>query len=351
MREAAGERASRALVRLPARLSPARLARARTSASLERRTELILGALAVGVLAFIAAMAVTVFAKAWPSFAHNGLKWFLPGGDVDQQLRDIENNTTGGGGHDYHLRAWPLLWGTIVTTGFAVLVGMALSILTAIFMVEFAPNALRRVMDPVVRLLAGVPSVLFGLIGILAIAPWVNRHLISQERKHSVAYVVQITGEDLGVAALILTLMIMPIMIAIVVSALESVPGAWKEGSAALGVNRWRTTLRISLRAARPAIVAAATLSTARALGESIMLLMVSGSRAFAANPADGLTFLFEPVRPLAATIIANIDRLSQPSLGSTLYAMAAVLLIAAALMSFSGWAMKQPMKRYGIRA
>jgi phosphate transport system permease protein len=144
--------------------------------------------------------------------------------------------------------------------------------------------------------------------------------------------------------------MIVPIMVAIVVSALESVPKSWTEGSAALGVNRWRTMWRVSLRTARPAIVAAAVLAGARALGESIMLSMVSGSRGFAPNPLDGLTFLYEPVRPLAATIIDYIDSLSVVPLGQTLYAMTAVLLVSCGLLSLAGWAAKQPMKRYGIR-
>ena len=156
------------------------------------------------------------------------------------------------------------------------------------------------------RLLAGVPSVIYGLIGILAVAPWINNHLISNARKHSVAYVVQLSGADLMTATLILTVMILPIMVAITATALESVPVSWREGSVALGVNRWRTIWRVSVRTARPAIAAALVLATARALGEAIMLAMVSGGRPFDANPLDGITFLFEPVQPLAPTIIQN---------------------------------------------
>ena len=105
--------------------------------------------------------------------------------------------------------------------------------------------------------------------------------------------------------------MITPIMVAIIVDALRAVPRAWTEGAAALGVNRWRAMWTISVRAARPAIVAAAVLATARALGEAIMLSMVSGSVGFAPNPLDGLTFFFEPTRPLAATIVDNAEGLS----------------------------------------
>jgi len=316
----------------------------------ERRAELMLGAVAVGVLAVIAAMAITVFTKAWPSFSHNGLAWFGSGGDVDTQFTAMIDGPKDPAHYVYHFRAWPLIWGTLVTTALAVVLGMAMSIMAAVFIVEFAPARARRVIDPVVRMLAGVPSVVFGLIGILAIAPWVEHNLISVQRKRSVAYVVQLTGANLSVATLILTLMIVPIMVAIVVSALESVPKAWTEGSVALGVNRWRTSWRVSLRTARPAIVAAAVLATARALGEAIMLAMVSGSRGFAANPLDGVTFLFEPVRPLAATILHYIDDITVTPVQQTIYAMAAVLLVSCALLSLAGWAAKQPMKRYGIR-
>ena len=92
-------------------------------------------------------------------------------------------------------------------------------------------------------------------------------------------------------------------------------------------------------------------LATARALGEAVMLSMVSGSSAFAANPLDGLTFLFEPVRPLAATIVQESEGLTIGPLAHTIYAMGAVLLVSATMLSFAGWAVKQPLKRYGIRA
>ena len=325
--------------------------RRRSGGSADRRAELTLGAIAVGVLALIALMVVIVFTKAWPSFSHNGLSWFGAGGDVDVQLKAMVQNTPLPGHSIYYFRAWPLLWGTLVTTGLAVLIGLVFSTLAAVFIVEFAPAALRRVLDPVVRLLAAVPSVVYGLIGILAIAPWVEHHLISQQRKRSVEYVVQLTGANLAVAILILTVMITPIMVAIAARSLAAVPPSWTEGSAALGVNRWRTIWRVSLRTARPAIIAGAVLATARALGEAIMLSMVSGSRGFAANPLDGSTFLFEPVRPLAATIIDYIDGLSVVPLAQTLYAIAAVLLVSSAMLSLAGWAAKQPLKKYGIRA
>jgi len=207
------------------------------------------------------------------------------------------------------------------------------------------------VLEPVVRLLAGIPSVVYGLVGILAIVPWINAHLISNARRDSVQHVVQLNGANLMTATLVLTIMILPIMVAITASSLAAVPPSWREGSAALGVNRWRTIWRVSVRTARPAIAAGLVLATARALGEAIMLSMLSGGRPFAANPLDGFTFFFEPVQPLAATIVKEYGGQSGGAVASTIYAIAALLLFSAALLSFTAWAVKQPLKRYGIGA
>jgi phosphate transport system permease protein len=314
----------------------------------DRRTERLLGAVACSLLVLIAGMVIFVFTKAWPSFAHNGLAWFGSGGNVDQQLGDVFNSPANPDQYVYHLRAWPLIWGTFVTAAGAVVCGLVIALLCSVFIVEFAPPRARKVLDPVVRLLAAVPSVIYGLIGVLVIVPFVGNHLISAERKESVAYVVQLTGSSLLVAVLILTVMVTPIMIAIIVDALRSVPRAWTEGAAALGVNRGRVMWTISVRAVRPAIIAAAVLATARALGEAIMLSMVSGSVGFAPNPLDGLTFFVEPTRPLAATIVDNADGLSVEPFGQTLYAFAAILLVSAMFLSLAGWAAKQPLKKYG---
>jgi phosphate ABC transporter permease protein PstC len=295
-------------------------------------------------------MIVFVFGKAWPSFSHNGLAWFGSGGDVDLQLEDIFNSPANPSHYVYTLHAWPLLWGTFAVTAGAVVIGVVFSLFAAIFIVEFAPPRVDRILEPVVRLLAAVPSVVYGLIGILVIVPFVGNHLISVERQESVSNVVQLDGACLLVGVAILTVMIVPIMIAIVVDALRSVPRAWIEGASALGANRWRVTWTIAVRTARPSIVAAAVLATARALGEAIMLSMVAGSASFAPNPIDGLTFLFEPTRPLASALVENVEGLSVVPFGQTLFAFAAVLLVSSMFLSLAGFAAKQPMRKYGVR-
>lgn len=316
----------------------------------DRRVERLLGAVACLVLLLIGGMIAFVFAKAWPSFAHNGLAWFGGGGDVDHQLEDIFNSPSNPADYVYELHAWPLIWGTFVVTAGAVLIGIVFSLFAAIFIVEFAPPRLAGLLEPVIRLLAAVPSVVYGLIGILVIVPWVGEHLISLDRKESVSNVVQLDGAGIGVGIAILTVMIVPIMVAIVVDALRAVPRSWTEGASALGVNRWRVTWSIVVRTARPAIVAAAVLATARALGEAIMLSMVSGSASFAPNPIDGITFLFEPTRPLASALVENVEGLTVVPFGQTLFAFAAVLLISSMFLSLAGFAAKQSMRRYGVQ-
>jgi ABC-type phosphate transport system permease subunit len=202
-----------------------------------------------------------------------------------------------------------------------------------------------------VRLLAAVPSVIYGLIGILVLVPLVNDHLVSEARKKSVQYVINLSGTGLIVSVVILTVMITPIMIAIIVDALYAVPRSWKEGAVALGVNRWRAMWTVSVRAARPAIIAAAVLACARALGEAIMLSMVSGSVGFAPNPFDGpRLFLLEPLRPLASTIVEDAESLNAPAVQASVYSFALLLLFSSLVLSIGAWMAKQPMKKYGIR-
>ena len=314
------------------------------------RAELVLGVLAALLLALIAGMAAFVFHNAWPSFSHNGLGWFGAHGDANLQLTRIFQSPADPAKYVYELGAFPIVFGTALSTVLAVGIGLPFALLCALFIVEFAPPGIARVMTPTVRFIAAIPSVVYGLIGILALAPWVNDHLVSQSFKLDVKPVVPLSGGGLLVSTLILTVMITPIMIAIIADALRSVPRSWIEGSAALGVNRWRTMWKVSVHTARPAIAAAVVLATARALGEAIMLAMVSGSFVFAPNPLDGLNALTEPIQPLAASIVVNTEGLSVKPLFATLYAFGAVLLVSAGLLSFAGWAARQPLRKYGLR-
>jgi phosphate transport system permease protein len=317
----------------------------------DQRAELVLGALVCAVLLFVLLLVVFVFREAWPSFHHNGLGWFGTGGNPDQQVQAIFTSTDLARRPVYTFHAWPIVWGTLVTTAGAVCLSFVAALFVSVFVVEFAPEWIRRVLEPVVRLLASVPSVIFGLLGVLVLVPFIGQHVITDGNRRSVAYIVSLSGYSLLAGIVILTLMIAPLMIAVFSDGLRAVPRGWLEGSLGLGINRWRTFWKIGVRTARPALVAGTVLATARALGETVMLAMVTGGVSFAPNPADGLIFFFEPTRPLAATILQTAEQLTSAPMRHTIFAMAAVLLFSAALLSLAGWAAKQPMKRYGVRA
>jgi ABC-type phosphate transport system permease subunit len=317
----------------------------------DQRAERMLGALVCGVVGQLLALIVTVIVRAWPSFSHNGLAWLGSGGDVEEQLNQIYLSGLEGANYVYTFHAWPLIWSTLLITGGAVLLGLFCSLFVSVFIVEFAPERMRDVLQPVVRFLASVPSVIYGLLGVLVIVPFIGNHLVSEPQKASVAGVISLSGYSLLAAVLILTVMIAPLMISIFSDGLRSVRPGWLEGSLALGVNRWRTTWKIAVRSARPAIVAGTVLAVARAIGEAVMLAMVSGSVAFAPNPADGLIFIYEPSRPLAPTIVKNIDSLGSAPSNATLFAIAAFLLFSAAIFSLAGWVARRAMRKYGATA
>jgi len=317
----------------------------------DQRAERMLGALVCAVVGLLLALIVTVFVHAWPSFAHNGLAWFGAGGSVEEQLNQIYLSGLSGANYVYTFHAWPLVWSTMLITGGAVLLGLFCALFVSVFIVEFAPERMRDVLQPVVRFLASVPSVIYGLLGVLIVVPFIGNHLVTEPQKASVAGVISLSGYSLLAAVLILTVMITPLMISIFSDGLRSVRPGWLEGSLALGVNRWRTTWKIAVRSARPAIVAGTVLAVARAIGEAVMLAMISGSVAFAPNPADGLIFIYEPSRPLAPTIVKNIDSLGSPPSNATLFAIAAVLLMSAAFFSLAGWVARRAMRKYGATA
>jgi ABC-type phosphate transport system permease subunit len=317
----------------------------------DQRAERKLGARVCAVVGLLLALIVTVFVKAWPSFSHNGLAWFGAGGSVEEQLNQIYLSGLSGAHYVYTFHAWQLIWSTLLITGGAVLLALFSALFVSVFIVEFAPVWMRDILQPVVRFLASVPSVIYGLLGVLIIVPFIGNHLVTEPQKASVAGVISLSGYSLLAAVLILTVMIAPLMVSIFSDGLRSVRPGWLEGSLALGVNRWRTTWKITVRSARPAIVAGTVLAVARAIGEAVMLAMVSGSVAFAPNPADGLIFIYEPSRPLAPTIVKNIDSLGSPPSNATLFAIAAVLLMSAAFFSMAGWVARRAMRKYGATA
>jgi phosphate transport system permease protein len=317
----------------------------------DHRAELTLGAVSLVLGAVVIAMVAFVASHAWPIFEHDGLRWLGPGGSLTEQVGAMQATTAHPPASAYHLTAWPIIYGTLLTTVLAVALALPLSVLASIFIVELAPSRLRALAIPVIRLLASVPSVVYGLIGILVLVPFVGNHVISGSQKAAVQGAVQLTGAGLAVTVVILAVMIAPIMVALICESLASVPRSWREGAIALGVNPVRAILAVVIRAARPAIVAAAVLATARALGEAIMISMVSGGNFFSPNLDHGPgVFFLEPLRTLASTIVDFHEGVGAPALRSALYAFALLLLFSALVLSVAGYLIKLPLRKYQVR-
>ena len=311
----------------------------------------MLGTVSLLVGVGIVAMIVFVATRAWPIFSHNGLSW-LGAGDLEAEIARMNAAAVHPAASVYRLRAWPLIYGTLLTSAIAVVLGLAIAVLSSIFIVELAPKRVAAVMIPVVRLLASVPSVIYGLIGILVLVPFVGNHLISDQERVAVQGVVQLTGAGLLVTVLILTVMITPIMIALICEALAAAAPSWREGAIALGCNPLRAVRAVTLKAIRPAIVAAAVLATARALGEAVMIEMVSGGKNFAPNLDRGVPiFLFEPLRTLASAVLDYHEGIGSPPLRASVYSFALLLLFAAFVLSLGGYLVKLPLRRYQTRS
>src|ERR1700712_5447969 len=186
----------------------------------------MLGRLVIFIVGLRLALIVVVAIRGLPSFVHNGLSWFGPGGSVDDQLNEISLSGQNGLGYIWTFHAWPLIWSTILITGGAVLCGLVSALFISVFIVEFAPTWMANILQPVVRFLASIPSVIYGLLGVLVLVPLIGNHLVPEGQKSSVSGIISLTGYSLIAAIAILTIMIAPLMVSIFSDGLRAVkPG------------------------------------------------------------------------------------------------------------------------------
>jgi phosphate transport system permease protein len=209
----------------------------------------------------------------------------------------------------------PFLAGTACVTLLAMAVAVPVSLLTAVYLSEYAPARVRRAVLPLVDLLSGIPSVVYGVWGVLAVVP-------------AVAWLaglfgVYCSGYSLLAGALVLAVMVCPFVIHVAREVLAAVPRGLREASLALGATRWQTVKHVVLRRALPGIVAAVVLGTSRALGETMAVLMVVGN--VPAVPRS----VFDPAYPLPALIANNYgEMMSIPLYDAALLFAALALLV-----------------------
>jgi phosphate transport system permease protein len=206
--------------------------------------------------------------------------------------------------------------GSLWVTGLALAIAVPLCLLTAIYLSQYAHSRVREWTNPLIDLLAGIPSVVYGMWGILIIVPLIKNHIAP-------FFGIFSTGYSVIAGSIILAIMIFPIIIHVSVEVFRSVPYEVSEASLALGATKWQTVKHVVMRKAMPGAIAAIVLGLSRAFGETMAVLMVAG------NVAKVPSSVFDPAYPLPALIANNYgEMLSVPLYDSALLLASLVLML-----------------------
>jgi len=211
---------------------------------------------------------------------------------------------------------FPFIMGTLWVTGVAVAIAIPLCLLTAIYLSEYAHRWVREWTKPLIDLLAGIPSVVYGVWGVLIIVPLIKDYVAPFFGTFSSGYSVLAGG-------VVLAIMVFPIIIHVSVEVFRSVPYEVREASLALGATKWQTVKHVVMRKALPGVIAAIVLGLSRAFGETMAVLMVAG------NVAKVPSSILDPAYPLPALIANNYgEMLSVPLYDSALLLSSLALLL-----------------------
>lgn len=205
----------------------------------------------------------------------------------------------------------PSLVATLMVTAGAILIALPIGVACAAYLAEVAPPVVREVLKPLIELLAGVPSVVIGFIGLVVLAPLVKDILHLP------------TGLNGLTAAIMLAFMSLPVVVSVSEDAIAAVPREYREAAYALGATQWQTIVHVLIPAALSGITAAVMLGVGRAIGETMTVLMVAGGAV--SVPA----FITDPMRPMTATIAAEINNAVQGGLQyQALFAIGIILFL-----------------------
>ena len=184
---------------------------------------------------------------------------------------------------------FPMILGSIYVTGGALIIGVPVGVLTSVFMARFCPEGLYKFLKPVVNLLAGIPSIVYGFFGLVVLVPFIREHF-----KNS-------NGQSILCASILLGIMILPTIIGVSESAIRAVENSYYEGALALGATHERSVFTVIVPAAKSGIMAAVVLGVGRAIGETMAVMMVAG------NQARVPSSIFKGVRTLTANIVMEM--------------------------------------------
>ncbi|MCX6221195.1 MAG: phosphate ABC transporter permease subunit PstC [Bacteroidia bacterium] len=205
---------------------------------------------------------------------------------------------------------------TLRVTFIAILIAVPLSLLSAIYLSEYASERTKKMLSPGIDLLSGIPPVIYGVWGTLVVVPWISDHLAPHFVDFSTGYSVLAGG-------IVLAIMIIPLIISIIIEVFAAVPQELREVSLSVGATKWQTIKRVLLLKSLPGVLAAVILAISRAFGETIAVLMVCGN--FTEIPKS----VFDACYPLPALIANNYgEMMSLPNYESALMFAALLLFV-----------------------
>lgn len=225
---------------------------------------------------------------------------------------------------------WPLLAGSVIVTIGAMMIALPLGIGTAVFIAEVAPPWVNNLLKPIIEILAGLPSVVLGFIGIQLLVPNLRRLMDLP------------TGLTAFTGAVLLALISIPTIVSIAEDAFNTVPPAYRQAALALGATRWQVIWGVTLPAARSGVLTALMLGMGRAIGETMAVMMVTGNAPVL--PA-GLNALFLPARTMTATIASEMGEVANGSphyqvlffIGIVLFVLSLIVNLLASSVSLRG--------------
>ncbi|WP_440896846.1 phosphate ABC transporter permease subunit PstC [Amphibacillus sp. Q70] len=218
---------------------------------------------------------------------------------------------------------FPMIVGTVVVTILALLLGAPIGIAVAIFLTKIAPAKVARVIRPTIDLLAGIPSVVYGLFGMVVIRALL-RHLAHGPLSDYLPANYQ-TGYSVLAGSIILAIMILPTIITISSDAIHAVPSEYDEAALGLGASKWQSIATVVVPAAKSGIISSIVLGIGRALGETMAIIMVVGNTV--AIPEFGLRGMFAPVRTLTGNVALEMGY-AGPEHRQALFATGIILFI-----------------------
>lgn len=280
--------------------------------SLDRLAEVTFFLITVLPAAILLVVALALAVRSWPIVEANSLGDLL-GGRVWKPQQGL-------------FGFLPYIMGTLWVTVLALVLAVPLSLLTAIYLSEYSRPRTAAVTKPLLDLLAGIPSVVYGVWGIVVIVPWVQR--LKPLASSYLGFIPVFnsdnpTGFSVLSAGVVLALMVVPFIVAVTYEVLRAVPEGSRQASLAVGATRWQTIRHAVLPLCYPGIIAGVILGASRALGETMAVLMVVGNIARVPNS------IFDPAYPLPSLIANNYgEMMSIPLYDSALLGAALVLLV-----------------------